>query len=72
MINVTLNNEQPAKEVKPFPKLMKGNTWWIIYAISKTEVFHLVGPHAGQYSDDFANIDRDFTDYNEPLTIQNA
>ena len=69
-INVTLGEAKP-QEVKPFPKLMTGNSGWIIYAISETEVFHLAGPFAGEYTNEFKNINMSFEDYNEPITLQN-
>jgi hypothetical protein len=71
MVKVTLG-EQPTPSEKPFPKLMIGHGSWIIYAIDKTNVLHIAGPHAGVFANCFANIDKDFTDYNEPITIQNA
>lgn len=60
---------------KSFPKLMIGNVNWIIEVHRHPEfpslfiAIHRHGPHAGSISTDF-NISG-FSDYNEPITLQN-
>ena len=76
-INVTLG-EVKTQEVKPFPKLMIGNTNWIVevYETDRSSLgyiaIHRAGPYTGKLAIDF-KLDG-FADYNEPLTVklQNA
>lgn len=81
MINVTVG-EQKTQEEKPFPKLMIGKDsedYTIIYAIGKYENGGIQGVcisttckdnYHGEYYTDW-DFDY-FTDYNEPITLQNA
>lgn len=79
MINVTLGAADTQKE-KPFPKLMITSN--VSYAKNRIVFFtepmkgvclqvgDLKKVEVGHYSDNW-NMDA-FTDYNEPITIQNA
>jgi len=70
MINVTIGEYKP--EVRPFPKLMRNSPvdGWIGYFPDYGVVFWLTGPYKGKYSEK-VNMEG-VTDYNEPITIQNA
>lgn len=72
MINVTLGAAETQKE-KPFPKLMQHNDGTITLFTSKGEGTHIVGcagAQIGFYSNEIRMTM--YTDYNEPITIQNA
>jgi hypothetical protein len=81
MVKVTLG-EQPAQNEKPFPKLMISKTdeseLVVILAVMKRgediegQVLHstIERHHVGKISSKW-NAGK-FTDYNEPITIQNA
>lgn len=78
MINVTLGNETKEEKAKGFPKLMKGKYGSIILADGENNN-HYYGTllhkgdsfdRVGEYSKIWAKSN--FTDYNEPITIQNA
>jgi hypothetical protein len=74
MIKVTLGEVKTQKE-KPFPKLMKSiSTGRIVLMHEKccgTVIFEQYAYYGlGHYSKSWAMMD--FTDYNEPITIQNA
>lgn len=73
-IKVTLGEAKPQNE-KPFPKLMKNSDYKSIVlfyssekgvCIVQNEGSIVVGQFYEYYNMDF------FTDYNEPITIQNA
>ena len=82
MINVTIGESKTQNE-KPFPKLMKciGDSW------AKGSIVFFIRPEKGirltsSYEGDMSNPEFDsivnswdmsnFTDYNEPITLQNA
>lgn len=73
MIKVTVG-EHKTQEVKPFPKLMITNDRIIVLFTTLSdgtvidEAVHCWG--IGHYSDSWDM--RQFTDFNEPITIQNA
>lgn len=72
MINVTVG-EQKTHSEKPFPKLMIGTKGiWKdqICFFEKEMEGMLVGPREFGYASNF-NMG-DFTDFNEPITLQNA
>jgi hypothetical protein len=76
MVKVTLG-EQPAQSEKPFPKLMISDSGSIVFFRNPSEGTILsLGPgtawcnQVGTYLDRFDMTC--FTDYNEPITIQNA
>jgi hypothetical protein len=74
MVKVTLG-EQPAQSEKPFPKLMKRTTDDSIFYFFKPRVgLPLTGTNPECFSDKWASswIMDFFTDYNEPITLQNA
>jgi hypothetical protein len=76
MINVTLGEVKTQKE-KPFPKLMIGDVGTVIMVLQepnkagRSKVFNLTNC---RLSNDFAVFDgsEKFTDYNQPITLQNA
>jgi hypothetical protein len=73
-IKVTLGATENTQQEKPFPKLMKGSDQLIVffYAHEKgTVIQDPVDPdwEVGEYDDNW--VMSDFTDYNEPITIQN-
>ena len=76
MINVTIS-ESKAQSEKPFPKLMADRHKGHIIEVYEHHdlVFTYIGIHrSGHYAgiiEAKLNID-DLTDYNEPITIQNA
>jgi hypothetical protein len=72
MIKVIKEKENQT-EVKPFPKLMINSNNEIVYFIRKNYGLPING-NFWNYSGLMANIwaMADFTDYNEPVTIQNA
>jgi hypothetical protein len=72
MIKVTVG-EQKTQSEKPFPKLMKATkgTWKDqICFFEKRREGVLIGPREFGYADNFCM--EDFTDYNEPITLQNV
>ena len=72
MIKVTVG-EQKTQSEKPFPKLMiatKGVWKDQICFFEKRMGGMLIGPREFGYADNF--IMDDFTDYNEPITLQNV
>lgn len=74
MIKVTLG-EVKTQEEKGFPKLMKTKDGYIVYFIKygKGVCFakpNISGNTIGEYTESW-NMNG-FTDYNEPITIQNA
>lgn len=76
MIKVTIG-EKPQGEVKPFPKLMIASSGWakgsIVLFIKQSEGFLIVTAKEDDTIDYAANWNMEhFTDYNEPVTIQNA
>lgn len=82
MINVTIG-ESKTQKVKPFPKLMKctGDSWAkgsIVFFISPKNGIRLTSSYEGDMSNPafdgiFNSWDMsNFTDYNEPITLQNA
>lgn len=80
-INVTLGEAKTKKpKSKPFPKLMIGNIGTIIEVLEKPSktgvcpVVHRTGGYKGSFATSFnltGGVEQ-FTDYNEPITIQNA
>jgi hypothetical protein len=70
MINVTLGEVKPQEN--PFPRVMKNNTngCLVLFYAEKEGIWitggHLIGYHATQLDISC------FTDYNDPITIQNA
>ena len=72
MINVTLGKKD--ENVKPFPKLMKYlKTQKIVFFVDERKGLVIVKDEYhcfGFYTEDW--IMDYFTDYNEPITIQNA
>lgn len=73
MINVTLSEVKPQEE-KPFPKLMISKSGRIVLFTSKFSGFVIREKEycygIWHFSKSWAS--EDFTDYNEPITIQNA
>lgn len=73
MIKVTLGEVKPQEE-KPFPKLMKHNNSDLIVLFQRYKegvvLYSGSGHEVGENSKTW-NIEN-FTDYNEPITIQNA
>lgn len=75
-INVTPIKVNPQEE-KPFPKLMIGNKDWVVEVHEHPQkkgkyiAIHRCGPYAGEIAMGFS-LDDSFSDYNEPITIQNA
>lgn len=75
MIKVTLGDNEIVKKKVVFPKLMSGNGDWIVEVYENIKdnsyiAIHRNGEFAGQIAFGF-NL-TGFTDYNEPITIQNA
>lgn len=74
MINVTLGAADTQKE-KPFPKLMISYKGTIIL-FHKPEYGFVIRPRSSTNNELTDSPDgwlmKDFTDYNEPITIQNA
>jgi len=80
MINVTLGEAKTQTE-KPFPKLMTDGEGWIVLAtgIGEGEDWEVIrisgfGDNNYTYTKAFNlfNGPRKFSDYNEPITLQNA
>jgi hypothetical protein len=79
MIKVTTNPSQ-AIEPKPFPKLTKNQRGEIFYLVRENYGLPLTESSGKMinwtfHEKDFANLSHDqyvWTDYNEPITIQNA
>ena len=74
MINVTLG-EVKTQEEKPFPKLMINSDRRIVVLMSEscvgTVVYSKIETYQiGHYSEGWGM--HNFTDYNEPITLQNA
>jgi hypothetical protein len=73
MIKVTVG-EQKTQSEKPFPKLMISTSDRIVFMVKFRHGFMLhekgEGWGVGYYSESWAM--EDFTDYNEPITLQNA
>lgn len=75
-IKVTFGEVKPQEE-KPFPKLMISNDGDIFYMVRERYGLPLTNADGLGWTyelDDFANFDsnhRTFTDYNEPITLQN-
>jgi hypothetical protein len=74
MINVTIGESKPQE--KPFPKLMKDDNGDIFYMFRNQYGLPITGGdkwlYTGKDFADFSKNGRTFTDYNEPITIQNA
>jgi hypothetical protein len=71
MINVTIGEIKPQE--KPFPKLMQNGTWvTLIFFVNngKGVGYHLSGTYAFEFVNDIFMVG--YSDYNEPITIQNA
>ena len=73
MIKVTIGESKPQEN--PFPKLMKMD-YWITEVYEHPDLdgkyigIHRDGPYKGQITLKLNLVG--FTDYNEPITIQNA
>lgn len=73
MIKVTFG-EKPQQESKPFPKLMKGMLSGVIVLFTNEKTGTVIKGNEDFYEgwcDDTWNM-KNFTDYNEPVTIQNT
>jgi hypothetical protein len=77
-IKVTLGATENTQQEKPFPKLMKDQEGEIYYFVRDRYGLPLTNKCGGfwSYNDsDFSNFSScshlTFTDYNEPITIQN-
>ena len=73
MINVTVG-EQKTQSEKPFPKLMITQNGYVFYMIREKYGLPLTSNNWAYDMDDFADLSEtkyDFTDYNEPITLQN-
>lgn len=74
-INVTLG-EAKTQEEKPFPKLMRHPDGCVVFFHEHGKGICLIGDidpngtKANTFGNDWGM--RNFTDYNEPITIQNA
>jgi hypothetical protein len=74
MIKVTIGESKTQE--KPFPKLMKSNLSGDLCLVFENESkdgyigLNLTGKHAGIVG--FRFVAKNCTDYNEPITIQNA
>lgn len=75
MIKVTIGDEPIQNNVKPFPKLMKSHRGSIVLfhcnekgicLVMGKDTSTFVGEYCGTWKMDA------FTDYNEPITIQNV
>jgi hypothetical protein len=72
MINVTLGEVKTQEN--GYPKLMISGTGAIWLMESYNKGFYLFGGN-GDFKDDrirHTNVSNDFTDYSDPITIQNA
>jgi hypothetical protein len=73
MIKVTLG-EVKTQVVKPYPKLMRHADGTITYFLSQREGVHIYEPNSlgivGKYTNCIEM--EDYSDYNEPITIQNS
>jgi hypothetical protein len=63
-------NQEP--DIKQFPKLMVcvNDRSWITLVLPDRSACHLTGKYKGEFVEQFSQ--HFFTDYNEPITIQNA
>lgn len=79
MIKVTLGASEETPKEKPFPKLMKSPVGTIVLFYTKYTGILLVAkddedgrPLLVRIAEPYTNLDISrFTDYNEPITIQN-
>jgi hypothetical protein len=72
MITVTLGEAKPQE--KPFPKLMISDSGDVFYMVREKYGLPLTGSGWGFHQKEFADFSTyhlTFTDYNEPVTIQN-
>ena len=74
-VNVKLDATEKTQQGKPFPKLMKGPDQLIVFFheyAKGTVIQDPINPQweQGRYHHDWKMSE--FTDYNEPITIQNA
>ena len=72
MIKVTFG-EEPKQEEKPFPKLMKSENCTVFFTAPKEGIVlkYNVGSYVVGYYHEGWDM-KCFTDYNGPVTIQNA
>jgi hypothetical protein len=72
MINITIGESKPQE--KPFPKLMKSSRGGIfIFKTEKEATCIMVGNSGWDLGDhDAIELFEEFTDYNDPITLQNA
>ena len=77
MINVTVGEEKTQSE-KPFPKLMISYKHKSVILATSKDGKHLIGTllYVGTSCDNFGEhdttwLESNFTDYNEPITLQN-
>lgn len=77
-IKVTTPEKLQEKDVKPFPKLMVSDEGDVFYMVREKYGLPLMDKNHTNWAfhlDDFADFSgnqRTFTDYNDPITIQNA
>lgn len=73
MINVTIGESKTQSE-KPFPKIMKSKySGAIVFFISNERGYILVEGRDIKYdTSEFGWAMNNFTDFNEPITLQNA
>jgi hypothetical protein len=75
MIKVTVG-EQNTQSEKPFPKLMNSKGGRIVVMINCNDMicegFQLNNAYGEEPHFSRCFIEEDFTDYNEPITLQNA
>ena len=72
-IKVTLGATENTQQKKPFPKLMEctSGAVWLMFAETKgMYIKGGVGDFQPLHINHYFNL-REFTDYNEPITIQN-
>ncbi len=72
MITVKLNEQTKPKKEKPFPKLMKSINGSICLFASEYSGYCLCTGNTLREVGDHVKSIKNFTDYNEPITIQNA
>ena len=71
-INVTIGESKTQE--KPFPKLMRNQYGEIFFMVRERYGLPLTGNEWSYLDKDFADFTEilyDFTDYNEPITLQN-
>ncbi len=72
---IKVTTPETKQDVKPFPKLMKNQDGEIFYMVREKYGLPLSGDEWDFRENNFADFydtPHIFTDYNEPITIQNA